>query len=90
LERDSSIIVQALKECSYASSTVFHLIYGILAECQEFRNVAFSYVKRQGNRPTHLLAKQALGLADFSTWIEEYPYFLEQALIYDVSVILSL
>ena len=90
LEGDSLIIVQALKECSHAPSTVSHLIYGILVECQEFRNVAFPSVKRQGNRPTHLLAKQALGLADFSSWIEECHYFLEQALIHDVSVSLSL
>lgn len=81
LEGNSSIIEQALKECSYAPSTVFQLIYGMLAECQEFRNVAFSYVKRQDNRPTHLLAKQALDLADFSARID---------LIYDVSVTLSL
>ena len=48
-----------------------------------------SHVKRQGNRPAHLLAKQALNLADFSAWIEECPCFLEQALVHDVSVSLS-
>ena len=52
--------------------------------------MAFPSVKRQGNRPTHLLTKQALGLADFSSWIEECHCFLEQALIHDVSVSLSL
>ena len=41
-------------------------------------SVAFSYVKRQGNRYAHLLAKQTLGLVDFSTWIEECHYFLEK------------
>ena len=44
-------------------------------------SVAFSYVKRQGNRYAHLLAKQTLGLVDFSTWIEECHYFLEKTLI---------
>ena len=65
LEGDSLIIVQALKECSPAPSSVFALINGMLAECNEFRNMSFSHVRRQGNRPAHLLTKQALGLIDF-------------------------
>ena len=61
----------------------------MLAECNEFRKMSFSHVKSQGNKPAQLLAKQALGLDDFSAWIEECPYFLEQTLIYDVFVSLS-
>ena len=72
-----------------APSTVSSLIYGMLAECNEFRKVSFSHVEWQGNRPAHLLAKQALGLADFSAWIEECPCFLEQALVQDVFISLS-
>ena len=34
--------------------------------------------------PAHLLAKYALGINNYSTWIEESPYFIEQALIQDV------
>ena len=48
-----------------------------------------SHVKRQGSRSAPLLAKQALSLADFCAWIEEYPCFLEQALVHDASVSLS-
>ena len=44
LEGDSIIIVQALKECSHAPSSVAPLIYGMLAKCHEFQNVAFSHV----------------------------------------------
>ena len=62
----------------------------MLAECNEFRKVSFSHVKRQGNKLAHLLVKQALGLDDLSAWIEECPYFLKQALVHDVSVPLSL
>ena len=47
--------------------------------------VQFSHVRRQGNKPTHLLAKHAFGIIDFATWIEENSYFLEQTLIYDVT-----
>ena len=45
-----------------------------------------SLVCRHGNRSAHLLAKHALGIANFSAWIEENPYFIEQALLYDVYV----
>ena len=86
LEGDSLIIVQALKQVSNAPSTIFSLIYEMIAECNEFRKVSFSHVKWQGSRPAHLLAKQALGFADFSAWIEGCPCFLEQALVHDISV----
>ena len=46
----------------------------------------FSHVKRQVNRQAHLLVKHALGIVDFLTWMEENPYFLVYALIYDVSI----
>ena len=87
LEGDSLTIVQALKECSSAPSSIFALIYGMLAECNEFRNVCFSHVRQQSNRLAHLLAKQALGLIDFCAWMEECPCFLEQVLIHHVSCI---
>ena len=45
LEGDSLTIVQALKECSPTPSSVFSLIYRMLAECNEFRNVSFSHVR---------------------------------------------
>ncbi|XP_075645481.1 uncharacterized protein LOC142616538 [Castanea sativa] len=67
LEGDSLVIVQALKEWSHAPSSVSPLIYEMLVECHEFRNVVFSHVRRQGNKSAYLLAKQAFGLADFST-----------------------
>ena len=52
-----------------------------------FRCVDFSHVGRNGNRPTHLLAKHALSIAGLSVWVEEIPCFLEQALNQDVVVI---
>ena len=50
--------------------------------CEAFYWVDFSHI----NRPAHLLAKYVLGIVDYSTWIEENPYFLMQALIHDVSL----
>jgi len=49
----------------------------MIVEYNEFRKVYFSHVKREDNMPTHLLAKQVLGLADFYAWIEKCHCFLE-------------
>lgn len=70
LEDDSLIIVQASCENSPAPSSVAPLIYGVLATSYDFDNVTFSHVCRQDNKPAHLLAKPALGINDFSVWIE--------------------
>ena len=71
-------------EISSPPSSVEPIIVGVNALCSDFRRVEFSHVRRQGNSPAHLLAKHAKGIADFSTWIKENPFFIEQALIHDV------
>ncbi|KAL0011222.1 hypothetical protein SO802_006330 [Lithocarpus litseifolius] len=84
LEGDSLIIVQSLCENAPAPSMA-SVLYGILVASLEFRNVHFSHVRWQGNRPAHLLAKFALGIYDYLAWIEENPCFLEHTLLHDVS-----
>ena len=71
--------VQALKECSLAQSSASALVYGMLAECNEFRNVGFSHVRWQDNRLAHLLTKQAFDFIDFFAWIRDInePSFIE-------------
>ena len=86
LESDSLILINVLKELAPPPASVAAVMYGVLASLHDFRSVELSDVRRLGNRPAHLLAKHALGIADFSTWIEENPCFIEQALIYDVLV----
>lgn len=85
LEGDSLIVVQSMCENAPTPSLVAPVVYGILATSHEFCNVHFSHVRRQGNRPAYLLAKFALGIYDYLAQIEENHYFLEQALLYDVS-----
>ena len=84
LEGDSLILMNALNEISPPPSLVAAVVYGSLSTFYGFRQVEFSHVRRQGNRPTHLLAKHALDISEFAVWIEENPCFLEQTLLHDV------
>ncbi|XP_075669860.1 uncharacterized protein LOC142639587 [Castanea sativa] len=89
LEGESTIVYKALCEVSSPPVAVEPLIEGMYTLCSDFRRVEFSHVRRQGNRPAHLLAKHAQNIVDFSVWIEEHPCFIEQALIYDVRTFLQ-
>ena len=84
LEGDSRIIHNALCETSNPPSSMAAVIQGMQDLCRDFCEVEFSHVRRQCNTSAHLLAKHALGVSNFITWIEENPSFLEQALAHDV------
>ena len=49
--------------------------------------VNFSHVGRTGNKPAHILARQAQNLVNDVIWIEKIPCCIEQAFIQDVSVL---
>ena len=87
LEGDSMLLCNALSGYSLPPSSVASVVRGINMNCGVLSQVNFSHVKRQGNRPAHLLEKYVLGIVDFLTWIEENPYFLVQTLIHDVSIL---
>ena len=86
MEGDSLVVYNAMCGHSSPPSSVASVIPGVLGFCGLFRQVDFSHIRRQGNRPTHLLAKHTIGIVDYVTWMEETPYFLMQALTYDVSI----
>ena len=65
LEGDSLLVIKALKDLSPPPSSVAAIISSSLCVSQEFRQVVFSYIRRQGNRTAHLLAKYASGIDDF-------------------------
>ena len=89
LESDSLTVINALKETSPPPSSIAAVVYGSLSDSHNFCQVVFSHVCRQANKPAHLLAKYALGIDDFSVWLENCPCFLEQALLNDVLLISS-
>ena len=73
VESDCLIMIQVLKGTSAPLSVVSAVTQGILDLSICFNRVEFSHVKRQRNRPAHMLAKHALGITDFIAWIEETP-----------------
>ena len=83
LEGDSLILVRAFYGLSSSPSTIDSLVAGMQHMCFEFCIVYVSHVRRQGNKPAHILAKYALSLNEFVVWIEETPCCIEQALIQD-------
>ena len=48
-------------------------------------DITYQSNQSQTLRPTHLLAKYAQGIDDFSVWLEEDPCFIVQALLQDVN-----
>ena len=87
LEGDSLVVYNALYGFSTPPSMIASIVRGILMSCGPLDRINSSHVKMQGNRLAHLLAKHALGIVDYLTWMEETPCFLEQALLHNVSFI---
>ena len=65
LEGDLQVMVNALAGYSSPPSVVASIIQGIHEIGMEFRQVQFSHVKRQGNMPAHLVAKNAYSIVFF-------------------------
>ena len=59
LEGDSLVIYNALCGTSPPPSSVASIVLGMQDLCKEFRKIDFSHIRRQGNKPAHLLAKHA-------------------------------
>ena len=89
LEGDSQIVVNALAGSSPSPSAVDFVIQGILELCGGFTQFQFSHIKRQGNMPAHLVAKNAYSIVNDIVWVEEDPCFAKQALIHDVKFMFS-
>ena len=89
LEGDSQVVVNALAGSSPPPSAVASIIQGVLELCRGFTQIQFSHIKRQGNMPAHLVAKNAYNIVNDIVWVEEDPCFAKQALIHDVKFMFS-
>ncbi|KAL0017168.1 hypothetical protein SO802_004237 [Lithocarpus litseifolius] len=87
LECDSKIMSNALLGLCTSLIIISNILAGVYHQLQDFRVAQVSHVRRQGNKPAHILAKHAKDIIDsdnFITWIEENPSLIESAITHDV------
>ena len=87
LEGDSLIISNALKRLTLSPSSFDAIMEGIHELGAEIGVVLFSHVCRMGNKPAHILTRQAKNLVNDVIWIEEISCYIQQALVRDVPVL---
>ena len=85
-ETDSSNLKNILTGLSEAPASLEPVTAGILAQVDKFRFISFCHVKRDGNRPAHILAQFAKQVGDSVAWLEETPNLIENACSQDVSL----
>ena len=78
-ETDSSTLENILTGITEAPASIETITDNILAHLDNFRFVSFCHVKREGNRPAHILAQYAKHVGDFVVWLEETPNLIEDA-----------
>ena len=83
---DSSNLKNILTGLSEAPASLEPITASILAQLDKFRFISFCHVKRDGNRPGHILAKFAKQVGDSVVWLEETPNLIENACSQDVSL----
>ena len=76
LEGDSLTISNKLKRITMPPTSVAAIVEGIHDLGSEIGVVNFSHVCRLGNKPAHILARQALSLVSDVIWIEETPCYI--------------
>ena len=86
LEGDSLIISNALNNVVQSPTSVTAIVEGIHVLSPDVGIVGYSHVRRTGNKPAHILARQALSFVNDVIWIEEIPCCIQQTLIHDVLV----
>ena len=86
---DSQIVISTLLASIEPPVGIATIIEGIHQKLQDFKQVQFSHVKRQGKRPAHILAQCAKNNVSYVTWIEESPSMIESVLAHDVLVLSS-
>ena len=77
---DSKIISGAILGNATPPIIIANVILGIQQQLQVFQMVQVSHVKRQGNKPTHILAHYAKGIDSYVAQIKENPSMIESLL----------
>ena len=87
LEGDSLGLIKALKSTEDSLSPIDLLVDDVKRVASSFERLVYSHVKRNGNRVTHSLAKNALRIPNFQVWMKDVSSHI--TLILDLDVIIS-
>ena len=84
LESDSLVLVNALCNDTTLLSSNGLLIEAIRLQARFFNQLHYSYVKREGNKVTHKLARHALCISDFIVWMEDVTSLISVVILSDI------
>ena len=87
IESDSKSVADTLLVLCTPPMVVSNVLTGIAYKLQYFRSVRVSHVKRQRNKPAHLLAKFANeidNINNYVTWIKENLLLIKSIIADDV------
>nr|XP_023887713.1 uncharacterized protein LOC111999833 [Quercus suber] len=79
-ETDFELLHRSLTGSITPPATIQNIVNSCIMRLQDFRAVQLTHIRRNGNKPAHLLSQHAKGLETFATWIEN----IESALTQDV------
>ena len=83
LEGDSEIVINTLRSMEVSLSPFGHLLESAKSTLVTSKCIAFSHIRRTGNRVAHNLAKHARHVRGLSVWLEDIPPHLYDVLFSD-------
>ena len=84
LNGDSKIVINTLRSMEVSLSPFGHLLESTKSTLVTSKCIAFSYVRRTGNKVAHNLAKHARHVRGLSVWVEDIPPHLYDVLFADL------
>ena len=83
LEGDSEAVITTLKSTKVSLTTYGHLLEFAKSTLTTSNCIAFTHIRRIGNRVAHNLAKHAKHVRGLSVWLEDIPPHLYDVLFAD-------
>ena len=86
VECDALVVFNTVQGLATPSSSILFSVDSILQQACWFRSCCFSYTKREGNVPAHMLAQYSKSLVSYVAWVESCPSHIERACAQDIDV----
>ena len=83
VERDSEVVISALRKEEESFSSFGHLISSIKHYLHSCSSISFSHTRKWGNSVAHSLAKFAKHIVDLSVWMEDVSPQVNDVLLAD-------